>query len=95
MEIMKNPTNVKLCLHRFCGDCIEKYIRVKKECPTCRVAIGSRRFLRTDKKMGEIIAKLIPDIEKFQEFEHSETDRNIKEMDLKKKSNDMMIEAQI
>ena len=26
-DILKNPLNVKMCLHKFCGDCIENYNR--------------------------------------------------------------------
>ena len=26
LDIMRDPTNVKLCLHKFCAPCIEKYI---------------------------------------------------------------------
>ena len=33
-NVYKNPVNVRLCLHKFCSDCIENYIRkYKKECP--------------------------------------------------------------
>ena len=36
------------CLHRFCADCIQKCLRVgKKECPSCRIHVPSRRSLRS------------------------------------------------
>ena len=35
------------CLHRFCGDCIQKCLRYgKRECPSCRKKAPSRRSLR-------------------------------------------------
>ncbi len=37
------------CLHRFCGGCVKESIRkCKKECPTCRAPISTKRFLRKD-----------------------------------------------
>ncbi|CAI2371716.1 unnamed protein product [Moneuplotes crassus] len=81
LEVMDDPVNVKTCLHKFCNKCIEKYIRVKKkECPTCRTPIGSRRLLRKDKKLKEIIEGLIPDLEDFQNYEQEEVDRNVKKV---------------
>lgn len=79
LEVMDDPVNVKACLHKFCNKCIEKYIRVKKkECPTCRTPIGSRRLLRKDKKLKELIKGLIPHLEDFQTFEQEEVRRSIK-----------------
>lgn len=55
LEIMKNPVIVKevfiflikKCLHRFCDECIQASLRkTKKECPTCRCHIVSRRDLK-------------------------------------------------
>ena len=44
---INNTRIVKECLHRFCGDCIQKCLRLgKKECPQCRIHIPSRRSLR-------------------------------------------------
>jgi len=46
---MKKTFIVMECLHRFCGECIQKCLRIgKKECPSCRVHIPSRRSLRPD-----------------------------------------------
>ena len=76
---MNDPVNVKTCLHKFCSKCINDYIRIeKKECPTCRNTIGSRRILRKDDKLAEIISKLIPDLESYREYEQEEIKRNIK-----------------
>jgi hypothetical protein len=36
----------KMCLHRFCHDCIQKYLRLgQKECPTCRVKVLERKCM--------------------------------------------------
>ena len=44
---MKKTSIVMECLHRFCGECIQKCLRLgKKECPSCRIHIPSRRSLR-------------------------------------------------
>lgn len=76
---MQDPVNVKTCLHKFCNKCIEGYTRIeKKECPTCRTSIGSRRLLRKDNKLREIIEKLIPNLEDYQVYEQEEVQRNIK-----------------
>lgn len=51
-EVFIEPKNVRLCLHKFCQDCIENYNRnFKKECPGCRMNIGCRRQLRYDFKI--------------------------------------------
>jgi hypothetical protein len=51
------------CMHRFCQECIEKYLRLgQKECPKCRVKVSSRRALRPDPAFDKIIQKFYPDI---------------------------------
>ena len=43
-DVYKNPFNVRQCLHKFCFRCIEDFNRLyKKECPSCRTHIGSKR----------------------------------------------------
>jgi len=47
------------CLHRFCHECIQTSLRVgKKECPTCRHPVATRRALRADKSFEGMIAVL-------------------------------------
>ncbi len=41
----------------------------KKECPQCRIAIGSKRYLRNDHKLAFIIGTLIKDIDAFNKQE--------------------------
>jgi len=56
---MKKTFIVMECLHRFCGECIQKCLRVgKKECPSCRVHIPSRRSLRPDLSFDDVIGKV-------------------------------------
>eukprot|EP00347_Sterkiella_histriomuscorum_P021101 403335250 len=70
LDILKDPLNVKMCLHKFCAHCIENYNRlIKKQCPQCRKYIGSRRLLRSDYKLAYIIKALITDIDAFNKFE--------------------------
>mmetsp|Transcript_35414 Transcript_35414/g.84570 ORF Transcript_35414/g.84570 Transcript_35414/m.84570 type:complete len:286 (+) Transcript_35414:46-903(+) len=68
---IKNCRTVMECLHRFCEDCIEKYIRLgKKECPQCRKPVPSRRSLRTDKSFDALMRSIhgdVDEIEKYQE----------------------------
>jgi len=48
------------CLHRFCQDCIEKWLRVgKPNCPECKAAIPSRRSFKRDVRVDEIIGCLL------------------------------------
>ena len=67
-----------MCLHKFCGPCIENYNRtIKKQCPSCRINIGSRRLLRSDYKLAYIINALIKDIDAFNKFEEEERGKEI------------------
>ena len=47
LRILRKTEIVVECLHRFCGECIQKCLRVAKhECPSCRVKVPSRRSLK-------------------------------------------------
>eukprot|EP01122_Echinamoeba_exundans_P012415 TRINITY_DN5179_c0_g1_i2.p2 TRINITY_DN5179_c0_g1~~TRINITY_DN5179_c0_g1_i2.p2 ORF type:complete len:381 (-),score=38.78 TRINITY_DN5179_c0_g1_i2:1373-2515(-) len=49
------------CLHRFCNDCISKYIRIgRKECPVCFVKLSSMRVLRPDVAFDGMIQTIFP-----------------------------------
>ena len=68
--IYQDPVNIKSCLHKFCKKCIEDFNRkVKKECVICRHPIETRRLMKEDKKINEIIRCIIPDMQKYQEEE--------------------------
>lgn len=48
------------CLHRFCGECINKCIRFgMKECPSCRKSIPSRRSLRRDTNFDQLVNSMV------------------------------------
>ena len=69
-DIYQEPVNIKNCLHKFCKKCIEDYNRkIKKECAICRHPVETRRLMKEDLKLKQIINCLIPDIEKFREEE--------------------------
>lgn len=61
------------CLHRFCAECIEKCLRLgKKECPSCRVHIPSRRSLRPDPNFDKLIVKIYGDVKTLELQEEKE-----------------------
>ena len=63
LSIVRSTHTFMECLHRFCQECIEKYLRLgQKECPKCRVKVSSRRALRPDPAFDKIIQKFYPDI---------------------------------
>ena len=80
---MKRTTIVMECLHRFCGECIQKCLRLgKKECPSCRVHIPSRRNLRPDTNFDALMQKMLGDIValedvKDKEIEHWNKEKNM------------------
>ena len=61
LGILVAPTATE-CLHRFCSACIETSMRIgKKECPTCRFPIPTRRALRRDENFDGLLRCLYPD----------------------------------
>jgi len=74
LGLLRDPVATE-CLHRFCANCIEKCLRVgKKECPSCRAPVATRRSLRKDKNFAKLLRKLYPDMEAF-EGEEEEQNR--------------------
>ena len=56
----KGPNAIPECLHRFCDTCIKESIqRCGTACPTCRARITSRRDLRKDQLVGNIVSKVV------------------------------------
>ena len=54
-DVFVDPMNIKNCMHKFCKKCIEDYNRkVKKECPSCKEPIETRRVLREDIKTKDL-----------------------------------------
>ena len=73
---IKNAYVVSQCLHRFCYECIEKVIRVgKKECPSCRINIPSRRSLRPDPNFDKLIKSIYGDAETLEKEEEDDTNK--------------------
>ncbi|KOM31016.1 hypothetical protein LR48_Vigan01g057100 [Vigna angularis] len=56
------------CLHRFCGECIEKSIRLcKNECPVCREHYPGGCTLGDDRHYDHLISIIHPDIAEYEE----------------------------
>jgi len=67
------PVTVMECLHRFCSECIEKCLRIgKKECPSCRIHIPSRRSLRNDSNFEDLMRSIYGDIDRLESHEARE-----------------------
>ena len=64
-DLMYEPFTVKNCLHKFCSKCIIN----SGKCPQCRSQIGSRRLLRSDRRVDQIIKLLVDDITKYNDAE--------------------------
>jgi len=60
----KKTALVMECLHRFCDECIQKCLRLgcKKECPSCRIHIPSRRSLRHDPAFDLLLKHILGDV---------------------------------
>ena len=72
LNLLRQPVATE-CMHRFCASCIQKCLRLgKKECPSCRKPIATRRNLRNDNNFAALIAKLYPDLEDFEVEEDEE-----------------------
>ncbi|KAL3152995.1 hypothetical protein ABBQ38_012023 [Trebouxia sp. C0009 RCD-2024] len=55
-------------MHRFCAECIEKWLRVCREnnCPQCRMPMQSRRDCKKDGKYDRLLRLLYDDIQKYE-----------------------------
>uniref|UniRef100_M4BE16 RING-type E3 ubiquitin transferase n=1 Tax=Hyaloperonospora arabidopsidis (strain Emoy2) TaxID=559515 RepID=M4BE16_HYAAE len=70
LGIIKETMVVMECLHRFCRACISTAIRhSKRECPSCRIHIPSKRSLRPDVTFDAFIATVHPNLEAFERHE--------------------------
>ena len=55
-----DPYAIPACLHRFCGACVKESIqRCGNACPACRARIASRRDLRKDHLLGNIVSEVL------------------------------------
>ena len=74
LRILRKTEIVVECLHRFCGECIQKCLRVAKhECPSCRVKVPSRRSLKRDAAFDALIATVYPDLDAYERGDEAET----------------------
>ncbi|CAL5391555.1 unnamed protein product [Camellia sinensis] len=70
LGIIKKTRTVTECLHRYCRECIDKWMRMgNKECPACRTHCASQHSLRDDPRFDALIHFLCDDIEKYEEKE--------------------------
>jgi E3 ubiquitin-protein ligase RNF1/2 len=57
LDTYTNPHVVPECLHRFCGACIKESIRqCGPECPSCRARLTTKRGLRKDNELLEMVS---------------------------------------
>ena len=74
LRILRKTEIVVECLHRFCGECIQKCLRVAKhECPSCRIKVPSRRSLKRDAAFDALIATVYPDLDAYERGDEAET----------------------
>ncbi|GJP49079.1 hypothetical protein CLOM_g8341 [Closterium sp. NIES-68] len=67
LGIIRRTRTVMECLHRFCGDCIDKAIRLgNNECPSCRAHCASRRSLRADPRFDALVAAVFPNRDRIE-----------------------------
>jgi Zinc finger, C3HC4 type (RING finger) len=65
---IRKASLVMECLHRFCAECIQKCLRFgRKECPSCRIHIPSRRSLRHDEEFDWILRHILGDVRALEE----------------------------
>ncbi|XP_019431359.1 PREDICTED: putative E3 ubiquitin-protein ligase RING1a [Lupinus angustifolius] len=63
---------IKECLHRFCGECIEKSMRLcNSECPICRTHYAGQSSLKDDVNYDALISFVSTRIGKYEEEELS------------------------
>jgi len=68
LDMLTSTMTTKECLHRFCAECIVTALRSgNKECPTCRKKLVSKRSLRPDPNFDQLVAKIFPDREEYEE----------------------------
>eukprot|EP00871_Galdieria_phlegrea_P001558 jgi/Galph1/2402/GphlegSOOS_G1068.1 len=56
---LNKVTAITGCLHRFCENCIKKYLTtVSMSCPMCHMKLYSLRQLRADVEYGRLLVEL-------------------------------------
>ncbi|EGD82592.1 hypothetical protein PTSG_11982 [Salpingoeca rosetta] len=78
LGLIENTYTAMSCLHRFCAECIQKCLRLgKKECPTCRAPLASRRRLRRDDMFDQIISTVYPSRDIYDEQQSALVDKTL------------------
>jgi hypothetical protein len=58
LDTYSDPYVIPECLHRFCGACVKESIRkCGAECPKCRARITTKRGLRQDKELQDMVRR--------------------------------------
>eukprot|EP00731_Ephydatia_muelleri_P024958 Em0017g41a len=73
LDLMKNTQTTKECLHRFCQD-LYYHGTKKRECPTCRKKLVSKRSLRADPNFDRLIEKIYPNRNELNSQQRKATD---------------------
>ena len=72
---IRRASIVMECLHRFCDECIQKCLRFgKKECPSCRIHIPTRRSLRRDTEFDLLLRHILGDLRVLEQEEEREAE---------------------
>ena len=72
---IRKASLVMECLHRFCDECIQKCLRFgKKECPSCRIHIPTRRSLRRDEEFDLVLRHILGDLRVLEQEEQREAE---------------------
>jgi E3 ubiquitin-protein ligase RNF1/2 len=72
---IRKASVVTACLHRFCDECIQKCLRFgKKECPSCRIHIPTRRSLRRDEDFDLLLQHILGDVTVLEQAEEREAE---------------------
>ncbi|KAM4803957.1 E3 ubiquitin-protein ligase RING2-like [Urocitellus parryii] len=67
LNMLKNTTTTKECLHHFCADCIITALRSgNKECLTCWKKLVSKRSLRPDPNFDALLSKIYPSHDEYE-----------------------------
>ncbi|KAK9863188.1 hypothetical protein WJX84_004125 [Apatococcus fuscideae] len=69
LGVIRDARLVSVCMHRFCAECIEKWLRNAKEnsCPQCREPMQSRRDCKRDVRFDRLLSVLYGNVERYEE----------------------------
>ena len=63
-DIIRETRTISVCMHRFCKECIESWLRTKAEndCPHCRQKFASRRDCKPDPQFDRLVSAIFGDL---------------------------------